>query len=134
MLIRDIFKKVKFLCTENHLVVQEVNLNHENHRSDETTFKHYPENLRLDKKQKKDAKKMIHLGVKPTVLKSHFMKQGKNVALKTLHNLKTMQQNSCKPLNELTELDHLLEELQKIPNARIRICTNEDGELIGNFA
>lgn len=121
------------MLSKDKLVVREVNLNHENHRSDETTFAHYPENQRLNNKQKKKANDMIRVGVKMTKLKSYFMEQGTTVPLKTLHNMKTKQQNLNKCLDESNELKQLLQELQKIPNATIRVYTNENDELIGKF-
>lgn len=125
--------KVRFLLDKNALVVREVNLNHQNHRSDKITYDTYPENLRLNAKQTREAKKMVHLGVKKTLLKSYFMKKGKTVTLKALHNLQTKEQNLYKQPDESNELHHLLEELQKIPNARIRVYTSDNGELIGKL-
>lgn len=119
--------------TKNNLVVRESNLIHNNHRSDQATFQNYPENLRLNKKQMNEAQNMVRLGVNKTILKASFLKKGKAVPLKTLHNIQTKQQNAYQRPNGASELHQLLEEFEKIANARIRVFVNDAGELIGKF-
>lgn len=76
---------------------------------------------------------MVRVGVQKTILKAYFLGKVKTVPLKTLHNIQTKQRNAYQRPNEASELDQLLEEFQKIRNARIRVFTNDDGELIGKF-
>lgn len=119
---------------EGTLIVTEVNLNHRNHRLDKQTFDFYPENLRLKREQKDEVKKMIALGVNKQKLKAQLMKENNRViSLKVLHNIQTKQRLLKEGNNRETELKQLLEELQKVPNARIRVFTNEENELIGIF-
>lgn len=126
--------QVRFLLKDNKLVVREVNLEHEFHRSDKQTFDHYPENLRLDKEKLEEAEKLVALGVNKQRLKMYLMRDGSVVPLKTLHNIQTRLNNL---FNNGTPENHLLDmlhEMEKIPNARVRVSVNEKDEIIGNFS
>lgn len=113
--------------------MREVNLHHENHRSDEQTFKHYPENLRLNADKQLEAEKLISLGVNKQRLKMYLMKDGSTVPIKILHNIQTKQRNSYKKSSGQNELKDLLEEMNKVPNAKVRVYVNDEEELIGKF-
>lgn len=113
--------------------MQEVNLIHENHQSDKLTYEHYPENLRLEGEQKKEVEKLVALGTNKYRIKSHLLKNGTEVTLKYLHNIQTLQHESVQQSHQENELKKLLDELQKIPGAKIRVFTNDDDELIGIF-
>lgn len=108
-------------------------LTHENHSTDKSTFDHYPENMRISEDKIKNVEKMISLGVNKQKLKVDLMADGETiVSLKTLHNLQTKMRLSKKGNSNEDHLQKLLERLREVPNARIRIVTNEDNELIGN--
>lgn len=64
---------------EGKLTVKEVNLKHEYHATDEVTFKHYPENLRLPTEKLEEVEKMISLGVNKQKLKADLMADGKTI-------------------------------------------------------
>lgn len=101
--------KVRFLLTKNKLVVREVNLHHENHRSDKQTFDHYIENLRLDANKQKEPEKFISLDVNKQRLKMYLMRDGSKVPLKALHNIQTKQRNEYKSSSGESQLQDLLE-------------------------
>lgn len=118
----------------NKLTVTEVSLNHENHALDDVTYNHYPENMRVPEDELKSVERMIALGVNKHKLKVDLMKDGKTIiALKTFHNIQTKLRVEKEGINANDILEKLLERLKEIPNARIRVVTNHDSELIGNY-
>lgn len=128
-------KQIRFAIKNNKLTVKEINLTHENHSLDEVTYNHYPENMRIDAEQLESVEKMIELGANKHKLKAHLMKDGKtNVALKTLHNIQRKVIQRKEDNNDGDVMQKLLERLQQVPNARIRVVTSEESELIGNYA
>ncbi|KAG4068436.1 hypothetical protein HA402_004776 [Bradysia odoriphaga] len=116
---------------EDKLVVSKAVLDHENHRVDEATFAHYPENMRIDPAKLESVEKMIELGVNKHKLKADLMKDGKsNISLKTLHNVQTKQRLKQQGSNDADIMEKLLERLRQVPNARIKVVTDEKLELI----
>lgn len=73
---------------------------------------------------------MVALGVNKQRLKANLMKNGTTIPLTLLHNTQTKQLNSAKNSVDQNKLQQLLEELQKIPNAKLRVFKNE---FIGNI-
>ncbi len=119
-------KNGKFLITQSEL-------NHENHNTDKATYDHYPENMRIPPEKLPEVKKMISLGVNKHLLKLDLMADGKSIVpLKLLHNIQTkLRAENQKEYKGTDELQDLLNMLQEIPNARIRVVTNEENELVG---
>lgn len=112
--------------------VTQSNLTHENHNTDKATYDHYPENLRLPEEKLKDVERLLRLGVNKQKLKADLEAEGLIVPLKILHNIQNKMNRSRQ--NAYTgddELQKLLQQLREIPNATVRIVTNEDDELIG---
>ncbi len=104
-----------------------------NHNTDKATYDHYPENLKIPAEKVEEVKRMITVGAKKRLIKLDLMKDSKtNVPLKVLHNLQTkMQKENQSEFDGANELEKLLKKMQEIPNARIRIVTDEKNELIG---
>lgn len=116
----------------NKLVVTKSQLVHENHNLDDATFNHYPENMKIDSERLESVGKMIELGVNKHKLKVDLMKDGKsNISLKSLHNIQTKQRLKNEGHSETDMMEKLLERLQQVPNARVRLVTTETLELIG---
>lgn len=115
------------------LIVQQADLTHENHATDKATFDHYPENLRILPEKIKDVENMINLGVNKQKLKASLMTDGEKVVpLKTLHNIQTkLRQKNQNNYTADDELTKVLDKLQQIPNAKIRVVTSDQNELIG---
>lgn len=109
-------------------------LEHTNHSTDEQTFKHYPENMRIDDDKVDNIKKMILMGASKRILKIDLMADGKKIiAMQLLHNLQT----KCRKEKEIAydgndALQKLLNQLKGIPNANIRVVVDDNNELIGN--
>lgn len=107
-------------------------MTHENHAIDETTYKHYAENLRILAEKVPEVKKMISLGVNKRLLKADLESDGTTVVpLKTLHNIQTAMNKEKAGNYSGDDLQKVLEKLETIPNARVRVVTNEENELIG---
>lgn len=118
-------KNGKFVVTQSHL-------NHENHNTDKATYDHYPENLRLPAEKLPEVKKMISLGVNKHLLKLDLMADGKTIVpLKSLHNLQTKMRQEKQAEYGDNELQGVLKKMQEIPNAKIRVVTSDNNELIG---
>lgn len=126
--MRIILKNGKFL-------VKQSNLNHENHNTDKATYDHYAENLRIPKEKLPEVKKWISLGANKQLIKLDLMADGKTILpLKTLHNIQTaMKKEAKKEFGGADELESVLKKLQKIPNSRVRVVTDEKNELIGMY-
>lgn len=124
--MRIILKNGKFLVTQS-------NLNHENHNTDKATYDHYPENLRILPEKLAEVKRMISVGANKHLLKMDLMSDGKTIVpLKVLHNIQTaMRKEKENEFGNANELESVLKKLQEIPNARIRVVTDEKNELIG---
>lgn len=128
-------KQIRLALVDNKLTVKDIQLTHENHNLDEATYNHYPENMRIDNEQLKTVEKMIEIGGNKQKIKADLMKNGnKVIALKTLHNIQTKQRKEKQGSNDVDSMEKLLQQLQQVPNARIRVVTNEDLELIGKYS
>ncbi len=123
--------QVRFQLVKDKLKVVEVNLFHQYHNSDKQTFECYPENLRLEPEQYKEVEKFIELGASKQKIKANLLKNGTTVTMKFLHNIQTKLNATKSRPNDGNELQNLLNELEKVPNAVTRVFTDENGELIG---
>jgi zinc finger SWIM domain-containing protein 3 len=107
---------------------------HENHNIDEQTYKHYTENMRLTEEEINFVNEMIQAGANKQKIKNMLMERrgGRPVSLKSIHNVQTKFKREIEQLiAEETELEKLLANMNKIPNARIKVSVNEDNELLG---
>lgn len=115
------------------LTVNESSLVHENHATDEVTYNHYSENLRIPPEKLQEVEKMISLGANKQKIKANLMQEeNRIVSLKTLHNIqsKLRHQNQHK-YDGNDELQKIFQKLQEIPNATVRVVTSDQNELIG---
>lgn len=107
-------------------------MTHENHSLDEATYKHYPENMRLDPDKKLEVEKMVELGVNKHKLKADLMHDGQRVvSLKYLHNIQTKVNQRKHGTSEVDVLEKLLKKMEEIQNAKIRVVVNTENELLG---
>lgn len=121
---------MRLALVDNKFIVKDAHLQHENHLTDKVTYAHYAENLRLTPSQQLEAKRMISVGANKKLIKMMLMKEtNKPVQLKTLHNVQTKMLLE-KQSGELTKLCNILE---NIPNARVKIITNQENELLGKL-
>lgn len=110
--------------------------NHENHNTDAQTYRHYPENMRLQPEEKEVVNEMLKCGANKQMIKNNLMKKrgGRPVTLKSIHNMATkVHQEIHQLVADETELQKLLENMQKIPNARVRVAVDENNELLSIF-
>lgn len=101
--------------------------------TDQQTYDHYPENLRLNDEDTAIAKQMIAVGGKKQKIKMHLTeKREKPVLLKTLHNIQNNMQNekNVGPENELHKLYNIL---NAIPDATVYFITDDDDNLLGRL-
>lgn len=131
--VRALNLQVKFQLVGNKLKVVEVDLCHQFHNSDKQTFDHYPENLRLPPEKQEEVEKLIELGANKQKVKANLLKNGTTVTMKLLHNIQNKLNATKSRPNEGNELQMLLDELQKVPDAVIRVFIDENDELIGKF-
>lgn len=107
---------------------------HENHNTDEQTYKHYAENMRLNEEEVNYVAESIRNGANKQKIKNILMEKrdGRPIALKSIHNVQNKLKRTIEHLiDEQTELEKLLENMNKIPNARIKVAVNENNELLG---
>lgn len=105
---------------------------HANHRSDEMTFKHYPENLRLTAKENMEARKMIAVNGSKRMIKAHLSKNRNSpVPLQALHNLQTKMRKEKQILGPENELVRVIEAMKTVPNATVRVIENDVQEFVG---
>lgn len=127
-------KQIRIVVKNRKLIVKDAILTHEKHNTDKATFDNYPENMHISADKIKDVEKMISLGVNKQKLKADLMADGvTNVALKALHNLQTKIRKQKEGSSDEDYLQKLLDRLNEIPNAKIRIVTCQDNELIGKY-
>lgn len=114
--------------------VTEINPNHENHDTDRNTFLAYPESVRLTESEAAEATKMIEAGGSKQRIKA-LLSKGREapVPLAVLHNLDTKNRLSKQTNNRKDDFKHLIDMMASIPNARIRIITNDQNEFIGLY-
>lgn len=126
--------KLKLASKQGVLVVKEFSPQHTNHTLSQDRFLHLPEQLRLTKDELREAELVLQTGGNKKKLQAHLMAQrgGKPVILKQLHNLGTkLRKTNCS--NE-TDLEKLVEEMKKIPEAVVKIAYEETTkDLIGVF-
>lgn len=117
---------------DRKFVVTQSNLNHQNHNTDKATYDH-PENLRIPPEKLPEVKRMIFLGAKNQLIKLDLMSDGETIVpLKVLQNIQNaMKKEKQNEFGNANELESMLKKLQEIPNARIRVVTNDENELIG---
>lgn len=88
--------------------------------------------MRISADKVESVQKIISLGVNKQKMKTDLMSDGKTiVSLKHLHNVQTKLRLRKEANYQGDDLQKLLERLREIPNARIRVVTNEENELIG---
>lgn len=123
--------QVKIEFNGEKLIVKQSKLDHENHSTDQTTFDHYPENMKFSAEQELAIGKMLSVGANKKMLK--LMKEtGKPVMMKQLHNLQTKLQKAAHN-GPGSDLQKLFDVLVTIPGAKVRFISNDDGEFVGNF-
>lgn len=112
-----------------------MNLCHENHATDQMTYDHYQENMRLSPVEQSQAMKMISMGANKKKMKMDLMNQrgGKPVSLKNLHNLQTKMQQHTKN-SSTNDLQTLYECLSQIPRAKVRFIINQANEILGKYS
>ncbi|KAJ6647647.1 hypothetical protein Bhyg_02870, partial [Pseudolycoriella hygida] len=96
------------------------------------TYHHYPENLKINPDELPEIERMISLGVNKLNLKADPMSDGKTIVpLKALHNIQTKIQDKIQNRYlGADELEQVLEKMQEIPNARVRVVTSDAKALI----
>lgn len=117
------------------LVVKEFIDCHENHDTDEATYAHYPENLRLPEAQIAKAKSVISCHGNIQMLKSQLEKEEQHpVSSKYLHNLRAkMQLEKKNAVYGTSDLEKMISEMQKVPGAKIHVAQSSSNELIGVY-
>lgn len=119
---------------KDKLTVKNVNPQHENHQTDRNTFLSYPENVRLTENEVELVKPMIACGASKQKVKAFLsINREAPVPLKVLHNLDSKMKQEKQSPNRRDDLKRLIEMMTQVPNARVRIITNENNELIGVF-
>lgn len=114
-----------------NLIITESMLQHRNHATDQQTFDHYPENMKLSPEHEKLAKEMIATDCNKRKLKVQLMKvTGKPVAMKTLHNLQTKTQFELSN-GDGNDLQKLYDALTATPGSTVRFITNDENEFVG---
>lgn len=106
---------------------------HQFHSSDRQTFLHYNENMKLTKKEEELAKTLIECGAKKMKVKTNLMGQREApLRLKSLHNVQSKINKTllADPNNELVSL---LEQMKKIPGAKIKVAVDESNDLLGIY-
>lgn len=123
---------MKIFLKNGKLIVKQSNLNHENHATDKVTYEHYPENMRIPPEQLPEVERMIALGANKQLLKLDLMSNGAIIPLKALHNVQTaVKAKKQNQYEGADDLEKVLSKLQQIPNAKVRVVTSEENELIG---
>lgn len=105
---------------------------HKNHNLTAEVFKAYPESMRLTPNEKSAAVEMIKVGGNKQKIRLLLVEKRDcpPIRLKQLHNLQTnIRQGSATG----TDLDKLLIEMQKIPDATIKIAVDHDDNLVGIY-
>lgn len=122
--------KVRFSLKNNKFIVKAVHLNHEGHMTDQQTYDHYPENVRLNSTETKKAEEMIAAGGNKKIIKMQLMngREGKSVLIKALHNIQTKMQKNIGTANG--DLVTLYDILAAIPGAMVRFISNDENELV----
>lgn len=124
---------MKLALRKDKFIVTEVNLDHENHNTDQQTYDLYPENVRLTGEVLSKAEEMIEVGGNKKKIKMHLAKlTGKTVPMKTLNNIQTNMQKK-KSVGADNQLDQLYNVLKDLPDTIVRFVSNTDDELVGNF-
>lgn len=122
------------MLVKDKLIVQEVNLNHRNHMTDQQTYDHYPENVRLSGEVLVTAQQMIRVGGNKKKIKLDLTRQtGKPVLMKTLHNIQTKDQ-AQKFVGPDDAFLKLYDILAAISNANVCFITDEGDELVGRLS
>lgn len=115
------------------LIITESMLNHQGHGTDQQTFDHYPENMKLSPEHQKLAESMISLDCNKKKIKVDLMKlTGKPVAMETLHNLQTNLQNGKSNSNG-NDLQKLFDALTATEGSTVRFIANEANEFVGKY-
>lgn len=112
----------------------DINLNHENHKTDKKTFLCYPENVRLKDKEIKVATDMIACGANKQRLKAFLSVDRESpLPLKLLHNLQTKIHLEKQSADRSGDLQKLIEMMLSVKNARVRLIVNQQNEFVGVY-
>lgn len=121
--------KINFNGTK--LIVTESMLQHQNHATDQQTFDHYPEKMKLLPEHEKLAKEMIAMDCNKRKLKVQLMKAtGKPVSMQTLHNIQTKLQSVLSG-GSGNDLQKLYDALTATAGATVRFIANDENEFVG---
>lgn len=113
----------------NKIEIKDLKALHENHRCDEKTFSHYPENTRLTPEERKMATDMIECGASKQKLKKHIMQR----SIEFEKFAQFVNSKNQIDMNDTNELKSLLMEMEKVPDAKIEISKDDEDNLIGIF-
>ncbi|KAJ6636939.1 hypothetical protein Bhyg_09665, partial [Pseudolycoriella hygida] len=110
--------KIRIRLQGGKLVVTQADLTHKNHDTDEVTYTHYPENLRIPKEKLPEVRRMISLRVNKQLLKADLEADGTSIIpLKALHNIQTaMNKEKQSNYSSNGDLQKILEKLEATPN------------------
>ena len=123
---------IRLLEDGTSLIVRNVNEEH-NHAASEARFKFYPSQRRLSDDERSYAKKQLDMNINKKKLQHQLQSDtGKSVLLKDLTNIMTMaKQRDGATRNDL---DACVDELRRVHNCEVDICTSQENDFYGLFA
>lgn len=129
---------MNIIFKDNKLKVSSMNLSQENHhQSNEQTYNHYPENVRLSTEEIQKASTMLQADGKKLKIKASLMQEriekGNRapVILKAIHILNRINLQKKEQLkNGENELEKLLNSMLQVPGARVEVLRDENNELV----
>lgn len=90
--------------------------------------------MRLDESEVNYVIEMLKAGANTQKIKNILMQRrgGRPVSLKSIHNIHSKFKRNIEQLvGQQTQLEKLLENMQQIPNSRVKVAVNENNELLG---